>query len=285
MSNLDRFRKNLNENENSGSAADEVEEAQRAATLEADEQAVYHIFALLENLVGFDGAGVSPVLVRNRTFWEHIEALLRQGRGHYLAKAKGKDSEAYTQNEAYAAELLSIVVQAASAAASSAPAGLQPADKLPGLPALAVGGCELGGTNTLLESLSPFLRATPHGDEEKEVAQNLFDALCALMSDDHNRLELAQREGADLLVLLLSEPKHSTRKKHGVTLLKKSALRLLSYALSGHGEGTQAMADAFISAGGLKPLFAVLAVVKARSILDQLALRTDFAYSRSMRPA
>lgn len=255
------------EKHSEGNGKDE-ETPQRAAAREADEEGVYHIFALFENLVGLDPTGVSTVLVRNATLWTNISALLRQGSEHYLAKSKGKTrrTEAFSQNEAYAAELLAVVVQAATSP-SSLQEQREANEEEPS--ALAVAGTQRGGTNSLLESLSAFLRSPPQTDDETEVMQNLFDALCALLSEDLNRDEFVRLEGPELVVLLLSYAagKHDTHKgpkhvsKRGVLLVKKSALRLLAYALGGQGAGTQRTAQAFVSAGGLKPLLALLGTV------------------------
>ena len=87
------------------------------------------------------------------------------------------------QVKSYAAEILAIVLQNSDGMKS------------------AVG--ELEGIDTLLQQLSLFKRRDPSGPEDRELMENVFDALCACLMVPANRGRFLKGEGLQLMNLLL----------------------------------------------------------------------------------
>jgi beta-catenin-like protein 1 len=183
LSNLDRFLALVNK-----SGRDERSEA--------DEQAVYHVFAALENLVNLRSE-VAVSLGSNKKFVNKLLTLINN---------KGE----FDANKGYAAELLAVLSQHSSA---------------DGRTNVKIIGQQSDAIEGLLKGLSVYRKSDPVDGEEDEFTQNLFDALCALLADDANKKIFLDAEGVELMVIM-TKTKLSARLR---------AFKVLDHATSGPG--------------------------------------------------
>ncbi|KAJ7638860.1 Catenin-beta-like protein [Roridomyces roridus] len=133
-------------------------------------------------------------------------------------------SKTHEENRGYAAELLSILLQN------------NKANRL-----------EFGkkdGVETILKVLSNYRKKDPVDADETEFMENMFDTLCSALSEPEVKVLFLTAEGPDLMVLMMKEKLQA----------RSRAIKTLDHAMSGTS-GT-ASCEAFVSAGGLKTLFA-----------------------------
>ncbi|WFD22352.1 hypothetical protein MEQU1_001022 [Malassezia equina] len=179
---------------------------------ESDRQAVYHTLSVLENLVSLRPS-VADELGRATPLLAWL--LTRMHRPSRV-----------DQNQAYAAELLAILLHDSDANR----AALAP----------------IQGVDTLLQVLARYRHADPHDAEEAEFLENTVDALCASLDVPDNRAQLLESEGLELMILLLRAKRQA----------RSGALKVLDHALSDAQGG--AACGRFVEAFGLRALCPVL---------------------------
>jgi len=123
----------------------------------------------------------------------------------------------------YAAEILSVLLQ-----------GNEENQKIIG---------EKKGVDILLKQLAYFKKRNPKGQEEIELMENLFDALCFVVQYPPNRKKFLEDEGLHLMNLMIREKKMS----------RNSALKVINHVVSGR-EGRDNSVK-YVEILGLKTLF------------------------------
>ncbi|WFD26261.1 hypothetical protein MNAN1_001238 [Malassezia nana] len=188
------------------------ESAAALENYESDRQAVYHTLSVLENLVSLRPS-VTDTLGRVTPVLEWLLARMhRAGR--------------FDENQAYAAELLAILLHDSEANRAAL--------------------VHIQGVDTLLQVCARFRYADPRDAEEAEFFENTVDALCAALSVRENRGLFVEAEGVELMIRLLRAKRQA----------RASALKVLDHALS-DAEGGVACAR-FVEALGLRALCPVL---------------------------
>lgn len=175
---------------------------------EADRQGVFDIMGIFESILGINPQiGQHIVAKTNILPWllKRIEVPVHDG------------------NRVYAAEILSILM-----------------DNRPNRLAFS----KADGVETTLKVLSQYRRRNPSDADEEEFMENIFDSLCAALTEPEVKKMFLDSEGVDLMVLMLSDKKDSS----------VQCIKVLDYAMSGPA-GT-ACCETFIEALGLKSLFA-----------------------------
>ena len=146
----------------------------------------------------------------------------------YLLTRISRLEKSVSQNKQYAAEVLQVLSQASPSVR----------DRLVSLDAI----------DKLLTLLAAYRKRDPERDStEQEYAEDLFDTLTCLCSPPTGKTAFLAAEGTELMLLMLREAKFS----------KPRALKVLDHALS--GSSGQPVAEKFIDAAGLKPLFSTFA--------------------------
>ncbi|KAH0370532.1 DUF1716-domain-containing protein, partial [Aureobasidium melanogenum] len=142
----------------------------------------------------------------------------------YLLTRISRAEKSVSQNKQYAAEVLQVLSQASTSVR----------DRLISLDAI----------DKLLQLLSAYRKRDPERDStEQEYAEDLFDTLTILSAPLPGKTAFLEVEGTELMLLMLKEAKFS----------KPRALKVLDHALS--GSSGQPVAEKFVDAAGLKPLF------------------------------
>ncbi|KAG9662639.1 DUF1716-domain-containing protein, partial [Aureobasidium melanogenum] len=142
----------------------------------------------------------------------------------YLLTRISRSEKSVSQNKQYAAEVLQVLSQASTSVR----------DRLISLDAI----------DKLLQLLSAYRKRDPERDStEQEYAEDLFDTLTILSAPFPGKTAFLEAEGTELMLLMLKEAKFS----------KPRALKVLDHALS--GSSGQPVAEKFVDAAGLKPLF------------------------------
>ncbi|KAH0333047.1 DUF1716-domain-containing protein, partial [Aureobasidium melanogenum] len=142
----------------------------------------------------------------------------------YLLIRISHAEKSVSQNKQYAAEVLQVLSQASTSVR----------DRLISLDAI----------DKLLQLLSAYRKRDPERDStEQEYAEDLFDTLTILSAPLPGKTAFLEAEGTELMLLMLKEAKFS----------KPRALKVLDHALS--GSSGQPVAEKFVDAAGLKPLF------------------------------
>ncbi|XP_073945334.1 beta-catenin-like protein 1 [Choristoneura fumiferana] len=153
-----------------------------------ERDAVHNTLAIIENMAEFRPAICSDVGKQGFLLW-------------ILKRLKMKVP--FDANKLYATEILSILLHT------------EPANrKLLG---------ELDGIDVLLQQLAFYKRHDPHGAEEQEAMENMFDSLCCALMESANRDRFLRGEGLQLMNLMLREKKMS----------RNGSLKVLSHALTG----------------------------------------------------
>ncbi|OBZ88806.1 Beta-catenin-like protein 1, partial [Choanephora cucurbitarum] len=178
---------------------------------EADRQGVFKIMGIFESLVSLD-----------TQYAEHI-ALKANVLPWLLKRIQTKQFDA---NVGYASEILSILLQDNRDIR------------------LKVG--ELDGIDILLRALSVYRRKDAEIEDESEMVENYFNAMCLLLNEPENKVRFLESEGIELMVLMLKEK----------TLARIRAVKVLNYALG--GEQNREKCIRFVDASGLKALFPLL---------------------------
>ncbi|EPQ28348.1 uncharacterized protein PFL1_04175 [Pseudozyma flocculosa PF-1] len=177
--------------------------------VEGDMQGVYHTLGVLENLVSFRPE-LSAQLVQKTDYlkWT-LDRISRKG--------------PYDQNKGYAGELLAIVMQSNE----------ENREKLG----------QMDGIDTLLSVLSQYRKRDPADDDETELMENLFDALCSCLSTTANKRRFLEGEGVELMVIIMKEKK----------LARLRSIKVLDHALQGAAGADNC--ERFVECLGLKTLF------------------------------
>ncbi|CDS13681.1 hypothetical protein LRAMOSA05855 [Lichtheimia ramosa] len=177
---------------------------------EADRQGVFKILGILENLLGLDPQLAERIALKTG----FLPWLLKR------VQTKGYDS-----NRGYASEILSILLQDSREIR------------------LKLG--ELEGIDILLRALSSYRKKDPEDDDETEMVENFFNALCSMLNEPESKQQFLDGEGVELMVIMLKER----------TLARIRAMKALNYALS--GEAGRGNCLRFVEAMGLKVLFPI----------------------------
>ncbi|CAL1700703.1 unnamed protein product [Somion occarium] len=177
-------------------------------TEESDRQGVFHILGIFENILGFN-ADLSIQLVAKTSILDWV--------------LKRIQSKTHEENRGYAAELLSILLQA------NRPNRLKLNEK--------------NGVEMILQVLSQYRRRDPVDADETEFMENVFDSLCSALGEPEIKKTFLDLEGIDLMVLMLKEKKQS----------RSRSIKVLDYAMSGQAGSTAC--ETFVEALGLKTLF------------------------------
>ncbi|KAH0007739.1 DUF1716-domain-containing protein, partial [Aureobasidium melanogenum] len=144
----------------------------------------------------------------------------------YLLTRISRSEKSVSQNKQYAAEVMQVLSQASSSVR----------DRL----------ISLNAIDKFLQLLSAYRKRDPERDStEQEYAEDLFDTLTILSAPLPGKTAFLEAEGTELMLLMLKEAKFS----------KPRALKVLDHALS--GSSGQPVAEKFVDAAGLKPLFSM----------------------------
>ena len=143
------------------------------------------------------------------------------------------------QNKLYASEILAIILQ------SSAKCRKQCVD--------------MNGLESLLQAASAYKKREPEDDGEKELVENLFDAICAVAMVPENKAQFVEFEGVELMLILLNGTRGDAKKTSFAAL---PALKCLDYVLSGNKDAC----NRFIDGLGLKSLFSIFMGRNAKAV-------------------
>ncbi|KAI8638413.1 DUF1716-domain-containing protein [Parasitella parasitica] len=176
---------------------------------ESDRQGVFKVLGILENVISLDPKYAQDIALKTDILpW-------------LLKRLQVKEFDA---NIGYASEILSILLQ-------------DDRDIR-----LKVG--ELDGIDILLRALSAYKRKDASSEDETEMVENFFNAICSLLNEQENKQRFLDSEGIELMVIMIKEK----------TLSRIRAVKVLNYALSGD-EGGRDRCIRFVDASGLKSLF------------------------------
>ncbi|KAI9356034.1 Catenin-beta-like protein, partial [Pilaira anomala] len=175
---------------------------------ETDRQGVFKILSILENIISLEPKYAEDIALKT----DILPWLLKR------LEAKGFDA-----NIAYTSEILSILLQDNRDIR------------------LKVG--ELDGVDVLLRALAAYRRKDAGSEDESEMVENFFIAMCSLLNEPENKKRFLDSEGIELMVFMLKEK----------TLSRIRAVKVLNYALS--GDDGRERSIRFVDVGGLKALF------------------------------
>lgn len=178
---------------------------------ESDVQAIYHTLGVLENMVSIRPSVAAHIVSQTRLIPWLLSRVHRPG--------------AVDQNQAYACELLAVLLQNDEAGRAALGAS---------------------GVDVLLQVLARYRARDPGDEEEREFMENAVDTMSLALLAAPNRTAFLDAEGVELMVLLLKAKKHA----------RAGALRILDVALSGADGG--ALCERFVEALGLKSLCPLL---------------------------
>ena len=200
--------------------------AKRERDVPEDAAAVHHALGVVENLLEIEPEQAAELAsARDGALPRWI---LR--RATKVSKGKLKNDAGDADDvRAYAAEVLAILAQT----------GGEGVKQL-------LGGD--GGIEAVLTCLAPFKSRDPADEAEEEWLENVFDALCALLSSPANRDAFLECEGTELMLLVLRSKKIA---KHA-SVARVAAIKTLDFALT---NSPRACAR-FVEALGLKTAFA-----------------------------
>lgn len=183
------------------------------ANAESDSDATFHLLGLIENLISLRPSLADDLFASTFLKW-------------VLSKISPKT--AYDQNKGYAAELLCIVLQAGQ---SSEQRSIEFGKK--------------GGIDQLLNALAPLRKNSSIGDgEQREFVENLFDALCVVLTASPNKKVFYDAEGIELMCLIMKASKGFVRLR---------CVKVINHATSGP-KGSK-NCTRFVECQGLKVLF------------------------------
>ncbi|KAJ3167153.1 hypothetical protein HDU88_002490 [Geranomyces variabilis] len=176
-----------------------------------DRQGVFNTLSVLENFIGVDPR-LAETIVEKTTLLPYLLQRIRP--------------KAFDSNRQYASEMLSVLMQNSRANR------------------LKLG--ELGGVDTLLRVLAAYKRRDPQDADEIELMENLFDTLCAALTEGEIKQLFLDGEGLELMLLVIKEKK----------MARMRAVKVLSHAMLGRSGG--ACCAHFVEIYGLKTLFPLL---------------------------
>ncbi|KAI9476317.1 MAG: Catenin-beta-like protein [Benjaminiella poitrasii] len=175
---------------------------------DTDRQGVFKILSIFENIISLEPKYAEDIALKT----DILPWLLKR------LQVKGFDA-----NIEYASEILSILLQDNRDIR------------------LKVG--ELDGVDILLRSLSAYRRKDASSEDESEMVENFFNALCSLLNEVENKNRFLDSEGIELMIIMMKER----------TLARIRAVKVLNYALN--GEDSRERCVRFVDASGLKVLF------------------------------
>lgn len=108
---------------------------------------------------------------------------------------------------------------------------------------------DMNGLDALLQAVSAYKKREPEDDGEKELVENLFDAVCAVVMTPETKDEFLDLEGIELMLMILRGS--SSGDKKATPFAAIPALKCLDYVTSGNKRAC----ERFVDAGGLKSLF------------------------------
>ncbi|KAF4335089.1 nuclear associated [Fusarium beomiforme] len=192
---------------------------------ESDRSGIYHALGLIENLC-------SRQSVAERVGED--EKLLQ-----WLLQRIQRKEDTVSQNKQYAAEILAILAQMATANRT----------KL----------INLDAVDLLLQLAAPYRRRDPDkGGDEEEYMENIFAALTCLADEAAGKAKFIDAEGIELCLIMLKDGKKS----------KPPALRLLNHAAGGNS-GVE-VCQKIVEAGGLKGLFTLFMKTQDHRLAEHL---------------
>ncbi|KAI9262929.1 Catenin-beta-like protein [Helicostylum pulchrum] len=137
---------------------------------ETDRQGVFKILGILENVISLEPKYAQDIALKT----DILPWLLKR------LQTKGFDA-----NIAYTSEILSILLQ-------------NDRDIR-----LKVG--ELDGIDVLLRALAGYRRKDASSEDESEMVENFFNAMCSLLNEPENKKRFLDAEGIELMVFMLKE--------------------------------------------------------------------------------
>jgi len=223
----------------------EDEDGKLKATSSEASDAVSAALAVVENLGEIKGTKTTNDESGELTnealegFCEETELL------SWLMRRVGK-KRTVDQNKLYASELLAIIVQGSAKCRKRC--------------------VEMNGLDGLLQAVSAYKKREPEDDGERELVENLFDAICALAMVPENKASFIELEGVELMLILLrgvgGGGDKGDGKKSGANFAAVPALKCLDYVLSGNASACAR----FVDASGLKSLFSVFMGRNAKAV-------------------
>lgn len=172
--------------------------------------AVFHVLSTVENLVEIQ-ADLAERFGQTASLLEWLV--------HRLQKQE------FDSNKQYASEILAILLQ------SSVKNQLKFGEK--------------NGIDLLLRAIAQYRNKEPENEDEAEMLENLFDALCSSLLTQENKTEFLKAEGIELMIILFK----AKTKVHG------GALKVLDYALTNNGDAV----ERFVERLGLRNIFKLFA--------------------------
>ncbi|GLE01179.1 hypothetical protein PINS_up010009 [Pythium insidiosum] len=201
---------------------------------------VFHALQIIENLVDVLPEASVPLCHDTSIF----DVLLRM-----IAPSRTRDAAApISSSTLYASEILSILLQAEK---RNRDEFLKQKD--------AKAACRL---DKVLEAVAPFRKRDPRDENEGELLENLWNAMCSLLLERHGQDLFRRLEGLELVQRCLRD---NTR------FVFSGALRVLDHALLLHAKNCAH----WVGIGGLKPLFAVFMGKKKAKSKTQTASASD----------
>ncbi|KAI9015728.1 Catenin-beta-like protein [Phycomyces nitens] len=155
---------------------------------ETDRQGVFKILGILENLMALEPSLAEKIALET----EFLPWVLKR-----------LQTKVFDSNRGYASEILSILLQENRVVR------------------LKFG--ELGGMDVLLRVLSVYKRKDPQDEDETEMVENFFNALCSMLNEPESKSAFLEGEGVELMLIMMKER----------TLARIRAVKVLNYALTG----------------------------------------------------
>ncbi|OAD79104.1 hypothetical protein PHYBLDRAFT_176618 [Phycomyces blakesleeanus NRRL 1555(-)] len=177
---------------------------------ETDRQGVFKILGILENLMALEPSLAERIALDTEFLSWTLKRL---------------QTKVFDSNRGYASEILSILLQESRVVR------------------LKLG--ELGGMDVLLRVLSVYKRKDPQDEDETEMVENFFNAICSMLNEPESKSAFLEGEGVELMLIMMKER----------TLARIRAVKVLNYALT--GEEGRPNCIRFVDALGLKTMFPI----------------------------
>ncbi|KAL0097372.1 Catenin-beta-like protein [Phycomyces blakesleeanus] len=155
---------------------------------ETDRQGVFKILGILENLMALEPSLAERIALDTEFLSWTLKRL---------------QTKVFDSNRGYASEILSILLQESRVVR------------------LKLG--ELGGMDVLLRVLSVYKRKDPQDEDETEMVENFFNAICSMLNEPESKSAFLEGEGVELMLIMMKER----------TLARIRAVKVLNYALTG----------------------------------------------------
>ncbi|CAG8626352.1 1073_t:CDS:10, partial [Ambispora gerdemannii] len=188
----------------------------------ADKQGVFNTLGVIENLTSFDPS-LSEKVVGETNLMAWI-----------LNRIKVK---AFDSNKQYASEILAILLQNSRGIFFINLLNFDITDNR-------LKFSELNGVDVLLQVLNAYKRKDPKDEDETEMMENFFDALCSAVTEPELKQKFLEGEGVELMLIMMKEKKMS----------RMRSIKVLDHAMW-TAQGTVNCIK-FVEIFGLKTLFA-----------------------------